>query len=147
MAISHAKSNAVADFTGTVTVFNSLGATTTTLASALVRPSDWNSAHNQFLTIAGNTLGASTLSGTNIVLQGGANVTLSANGSTLVFSAPDPITQSVQTQGSVQVQGSTGAIVFSNLNGISFGGNAGTITASYTVPAQTAFVLSGIASL
>ena len=140
--IKHGKSNAVPDFTGTVTVFNSLGVTATTLASALVRPSDWNSAHDQFLTISGNTAGASTLSGSNIVLQGGANVTLSANGSTLVFSAPDPTTQSVQTQGSVQVQGSTGAIVFSNSNGISFGGNGSTITASYTVPAQTAFVLS-----
>ena len=131
MAISHVKSNPVADFTGTVTVFNSAGQTTTTLASALVRPSDWNSAHNQFLTISGNTAGVSTMSGTNIVLQGGANVTLSANGASLVFSAADPATQSVQTQNMVSVQGSTGAVSFANSNGITFGGNASTITASH----------------
>ena len=41
----HAKSNIVADFTGTATVLNSAGATTTVLATDLVRPSDWNSSH------------------------------------------------------------------------------------------------------
>jgi hypothetical protein len=87
MAVSHVKSNSVADFTGTVTVFNSLGATTTTLATALVRPSDWNSAHNQFMTISGNTAGASTLSGTNLVYQAGNNVTLSATDQTMIVSA------------------------------------------------------------
>jgi hypothetical protein len=172
MAVSHVKSNAIADFTGTVTVFNSLGATATTQATALVRPSDWNSAHNQYMTIAGNTAGASTISGTNIVLQGGNNVTLSANASTIIFSGPDlagylttaaqsnhshgnptlaltnltgttasasngltlslsAASQSVQTQNSVSVQGSTGAISFANSNGITFGGNASTITASH----------------
>lgn len=37
---------------------------------------------------------------------------------------------------------STGTVIFSNSNGISFGLNAGTLTASYTVPTQTQFVLS-----
>jgi hypothetical protein len=53
--------------------------------------------------------------------------------------------QSIQTQNSVQVQNSTGNIQFGNANGISFGGNNGTITASYTVPsipAQTSVVFS-----
>lgn len=68
MAISHIKSDTIADFTGTITGFNSQGSTTTIIASDLVRPSDWNSAHNFFQTISGNTLGSSTASGTNLVL-------------------------------------------------------------------------------
>lgn len=61
-------------------------------ATSVVRPSDWNSAHSQLMTIAGNTAGASTLSGTNVVYQGGNNVTLSvnqgANAATVVVSGP-----------------------------------------------------------
>jgi hypothetical protein len=114
MAISHAKSVTIADFTGTVTVFNSNGATTTANATDIVRPSNWNSAHDQYMTLAGNTAGASTVSGSNIVFQGGNNVTLSGNGSTIVFSGPN------QT-----------AFVLSNSNGISFGTNGSTVTASH----------------
>jgi hypothetical protein len=78
MAVSHVKSNVIADFTGTVTVFNSQGSTATANATDVVRPSDWNSAHNQFVTISGNTAGQSTASGTNIVFGGtnGATVSL-----------------------------------------------------------------------
>jgi len=43
--ITHAKSNTIADMTGTVTLFNSSGGTTTDAATNIVRPSDWNSAH------------------------------------------------------------------------------------------------------
>lgn len=61
-------------------------------ATSVVRPSDWNSAHSQVMTISGNTVGASTLSGTNVVYQGGNNVTLSvnqgANAATVVVSGP-----------------------------------------------------------
>lgn len=63
MAVQHVYSNAVADGT----------------ATSVVRPSDWNSYHNQYVTISGNTSGQSTISGTNIVFEGGNNVTLSAN--------------------------------------------------------------------
>jgi len=126
MAVSHIKSNIVPDFTGTVTVFNSAGVTATTNATALVRPSDWNSVHNQFVTISGNTLNASTASGSNIIYQGAGNISLFATSDTLIFSG----SQSVQTQGTVSVQGSQGAIVFSNSNNVTFGGNASTITAS-----------------
>jgi hypothetical protein len=129
MAVSHIFTSPVADFTGTVTVFDSNGQTATTNATALVRPSNWNSVHNQFVTISGNTAGASTASGTNLVLQGGNNVTLSVTDQTIIFSASQ--SQSVQTQGMVSVQGSTGAITFVNSNGITFGGNASTITASH----------------
>lgn len=87
MAVSHVKTSPIADMTGTVTVFNSAGITTTAAATDLVRPSDYNSAHNQYMTLAGNTAGVSTLSGTNIVLQGGNNVVLSGNAQTIIFSA------------------------------------------------------------
>jgi hypothetical protein len=141
MAVSHIFTSPVVDMTGTVTVFNSLGVTATTEATALVRPSNWNSVHNQYMTIGGNTAGVSTLSGTNIVLEGGNNVTLSANGVSLVISGPNTAAQSVQTQNMVSINGSTGAIVFSNSNNVSFGVNASTITASATF-AQTNQTLS-----
>ena len=76
MAVSHVFSNAVADWTGTVTVFDSAGSTGTAAASAIVRPSDWNSAHNQFYTLTGNTTGNSTASGTNVIFSGGQLITL-----------------------------------------------------------------------
>ena len=45
ITVTHAKSNTIADWSGTVTVGNSTGGTTTMAASDMVRPSDWNSAH------------------------------------------------------------------------------------------------------
>lgn len=83
MSIVHAKSVTVADFTGTVTAFNSQGSTTTIAASDLARPSDWNSGHNQFYTLSGNTTNASTASGTNVVLQGGAGIVLGGSTGTI----------------------------------------------------------------
>lgn len=93
MAVSHIKNNAAADFTGTVTGFNSQGSTQTLAATNLVRPSDWNSAHNQFFTLTGNTNNASTASGTNIVLSGGANVTLIGSNSVIGISAQGVLTR------------------------------------------------------
>lgn len=93
MAVSHVFSNAAADFTGTITGFNSQGSTVTLAASNLVRPSDWNSAHNQFFTLTGNTNNASTASGSNIVLSGGANVTLIGSNSVIGISAAGPLTR------------------------------------------------------
>jgi len=98
MALYHVKSNTVADFTGTVTGFNSQGSTTTLAATNLVRPADWNSAHMMAGTISGNTSGQSTYSGaTNVVFQGGNNVTLSlataASAATVLFSAANDITR------------------------------------------------------
>lgn len=54
LTITHAKSNTIADFTGTVTIYNSAGATTTALATDLIRPSDWNSAHQITLSLTGS---------------------------------------------------------------------------------------------
>lgn len=111
MAISHVYSQTVPDGT----------------ATSVVRPSDWNSAHNQYMTIAGNTAGASTLSGTNIVFQGGNNLTLSANGQTLIFSGANA--GGAQTGiSSIVVSDATytsGQVSFSQGNGISFASGAG----------------------
>jgi hypothetical protein len=76
VAVSHVKSNTVADFTGTVTVANSGGGTNTIAATDLIRPSDWNSAHNHFVTITGNTAGTANGSGTNLVFGGTNDITL-----------------------------------------------------------------------
>lgn len=92
MAVSHIKSNTIGDFTGTITGFNSQGSTTTIAATNLVRPSDWNSAHNQFYTLSGNTNNASTASGTNVVLQGVGGVTLIGSTATIGISAAAPVT-------------------------------------------------------
>jgi hypothetical protein len=92
MAVSHVFSNAVADFTGTITGFNSQGSTTTIAATNLVRPSDWNSGHNQFYTLSGNTNNASTASGTNVVFQGVGGVTLVGSTGTIGISGAAPAT-------------------------------------------------------
>ena len=76
MAISHAFSNTVADGTNT----------------GIVRPVDWNSAHNQFLTVTGNTVGQSTFSGSNIVFGAGANITLTATTGATSLAATRTIT-------------------------------------------------------
>ena len=89
MGISHAKVDGVADWTGTVTVYNSTGGQTTVAATDMVRPSDWNSAHNQQYFFAGNTLGASTVSGSDVYWAGGTNISLSVNGSTVSVNGPD----------------------------------------------------------
>lgn len=89
MAVSHVKSVTIPDFTGTVTAFNSQGSTVTVAASDLARPSDWNSAHNQFWTLTGNTTNGSTASGTNIVLAASGAVSVGVSGgNTLLVSVP-----------------------------------------------------------
>jgi hypothetical protein len=89
MSIIHAYSNTAGDFTGTITGFNSQGSTQTLAATNLVRPSDWNSGHNMAFTLTGNTNNASTVSGTNVVLSGGNNITLIGSGSVIGISAPN----------------------------------------------------------
>ena len=90
MAVSHIKSDTIADFTGTFTGFNSQGSTTTIAATNVVRPSDWNSVHNQFYTLTGNTTQNTTASGTNVVFAGSGGVSVGGTSDTVVISAnPD----------------------------------------------------------
>jgi hypothetical protein len=78
-------------------------------ATSVVRPSDWNSAHVQSQILSGNTVGASAFTGTNFVLQGGNNVTLSAataaGAATIIISGANTVAQTVQTQASGAIAG------------------------------------------
>lgn len=89
MAIQHIKSNTIPDMTGTVTVYDSVGSTATVAATDLVRPSDWNSSHKINYILGGNTVGSSALSGAEVEIHGGNNITLSADtaNSRLIISA------------------------------------------------------------
>lgn len=92
MSIGHVKSVTVADFTGTVTAFNSQGSTTTIAASDLARPSDWNSVHNQLYTLTGNTTLGSTASGTNVIYAGSGNVSVGgSSGSVIISGGPNKV--------------------------------------------------------
>lgn len=87
--------------------------------------------------LTGNTSGTtSSVQGSRLYFSGGNNVTLSGNSNTIVVSAgsqaPSPINFSAGT-----TSGNLGSVVFSNSNGVGFGLNGSTITASYTVPTQT----------
>ena len=95
MAVDHRKSITVADFAGTVTIFDSQGSTQTMAATNMVRPSDWNSVHDITQNLSGNTLGTSQVAVTNggdIYWAGGNNITLSANGSTISINGPSGYT-------------------------------------------------------
>lgn len=86
MSVAHVFSNVTPDYTGTVTQYDSRGSTITVAATDLVRPSDWNSTHNQYFTLSGNTNNASTASGTNVVLSGSGGMTLAGSTQTIVLS-------------------------------------------------------------
>lgn len=91
MAIVHAFSNTVADATGTITVWN--GATTASVAAAgVVRPTDWNSAHNVVYAMGGNTTNASTVSGSDVIIAGMGGVSVGGSNGSLIFSAAPQIT-------------------------------------------------------
>jgi hypothetical protein len=94
MPVTHQFSNTLADWTGTVTVYNNAGATTTVAASALVNPGNWNQAHSEVYSLTGNTNNSAVVGGTNIVFSGGANITLvgstAAGQATIGISGYDP---------------------------------------------------------
>jgi hypothetical protein len=74
LTIKHAKSVTLADFTGTVTVNNSSGGTTTCLATDLARPVDWNSAHNITVSLTGSEIASM------FTFQGGLTTSTNATG-------------------------------------------------------------------
>lgn len=84
------------------------------------------------LTLGGNTAGTTTFHASNnasLFFHGGANITLSGNGSSVTISgasaAPSPVNFSAGTTSS-----DIGSVVFSDSHGVSFGLNGSTITAS-----------------
>lgn len=89
MAVSHIKSDTIANWTGTVTVSDSQGSSSTVAATDLVRPTDWNSVHNEFFTLTGNTTLSSTASGTNVVYAAsGPSMSIGGSSNTVIFSSP-----------------------------------------------------------
>lgn len=89
MAVSHVKSLTIADMTGTITVFDSQGSTGTIAATDIVRPSDWDSVHNQFLTVTGNnTFSNTTASGSNLQYSALGNLSIGGSSDTVLFSGP-----------------------------------------------------------
>jgi hypothetical protein len=87
-----------------------------------------SSKYAQAWELTGNTAGTtSSAQGTKWYLSGGANLTISGNSNTLVFSAgsaaPSPVNFSAGG-----AAGNLGSVVFSNSNGVSFGLNGSTIT-------------------
>ena len=79
VTVSHVKSNTIPDWTGTVTVGNSTGGTSTVAATNLVRPSDWNSAHAVTLNIAGADISGafSNANGVSFGTEAGGGITAS----------------------------------------------------------------------
>lgn len=129
MTIRHIFTNNVADAAGVLTVWN--GATTATVnATDIVRPSDWNSAHVLASTMLGNTAGQSTVSGTNIVLAGGANITLSANGSTVSIIGGAGAAGNTGYLSAGTTNASLGTVSLANSNGVTFGVDGQTVTAT-----------------
>jgi hypothetical protein len=95
VAVSHAKNDPRGNVTGTLTVFNSQGSTVAVSATDLVQAVDWNSIHQQYMTISGNTGGdSSAATATNFVTAGnpGARIGMStaAGGATQWFSRVEP---------------------------------------------------------
>jgi hypothetical protein len=72
LTITHAKSNIIADWTGTVTVGNSSGGTNTVQATDLVRPQDWNSAHQVTIQLTGSEIASLFNFGTGLTSTTGA---------------------------------------------------------------------------
>lgn len=139
MAVQHVYSNTVANGTDT----------------GVVRPSDWNSYHNQYITIVGNTSGQSTMSGTNIAFAGGNGITLSANtvagGATISVHAnttPDYMYIGGNTTGSATNASTLSGDTFF-LNGgsnITISNNAGTLVFNGQTNALTTAMVSNAGS-
>lgn len=97
----------------------------------------------------GNTSGNTGTVSNEIVLAGGNNITLSgstnAGGMSVTISAQNT-SQSIQTQNSIQVNGSSGSIVLTAGNNITLSQNASTITisaANQSVQTQNSIQVNG----
>ena len=128
MPIQHAFTQTIVDGTNT----------------ALVRPSDWNSSHIQNWSLSGNTSGVSNVSGTDIILQGGSNITLSGNSNTIIIlgqpASPNTIgisTLSASSGTSGVVSGAGAQYVFAGGNNITLSQSLNADSATITVIGPT----------
>lgn len=149
MTLKHVFTSPVVDATGTLSVW--AGSTTATVAASnLVLPSGWNSAHGQTLALAGNTLGVSSLSGTDMIFAGGANITLSgvqgANvGSVTIVGGTGEVGTGT-TFGGTNISGSmtlnSAGLALSLSGGAGGGGGSINVSAGTTSNNLTNFVMS-----
>lgn len=110
-------------------------------ASVAAQTVQTQNVHN--VTLSGNTAGVmAQISSGTMTLAGGNNITVSQNGNAVTIVGASTAAQSVVPGiQSIQVSNTTyttGNVIFSNANGLSFGSSAGgAVTASYTVPTVT----------
>lgn len=102
LTVQHAKNLTIADYTGTVTVGNSSGGSTTALATDLARPSDWNSVHN--ITFSPNASEIASL----FTFKNGLTSSTSTNGITAgigygEFFEPVPLLSTVSASAPLEV--------------------------------------------
>lgn len=133
------------DATGTLTV-GIFPNTSTVEASEVVQPSHWNSGHLLAQGLIGNTVGVSSVSGTNIFLSAGANITLS--GVQGIDVATIGIAGGAGGGGAVSFSAGTSSaaldsVVFADGNNVSFGLDGSTITASIADYAGTGTTFAG----
>jgi hypothetical protein len=121
-----------------VTVFHSLSATTPDNTAYEIRPSHWNSGHAASIAAVGSEISGAFSNGGNVTFG------LSANGF-ITASAP------AGGGGALTISGagssiSNGQLIFSNSNGVSFGMNGSTMTASVAAAGGAQTGISGISA-
>ena len=120
-----------------LTVFHSLSATTPDDPTYEIRPSHWNSGHAATINAVGSEVSGAFSNGGNVTFG------LSANGF-ITASAP------AGGGGALTISGagssiSAGQLIFSNLNGVSFGMNGSTMTASVAAAGGAQTGISSVA--
>jgi len=122
-------------------------------ATSYVRPSDWNSAHDQIYTLLGNTAGQSTVSGSNIQFSGGNNITLSGSNGSIGIIAPTPgETYSIvgNTGGANSTIAASAGIAFFGGNNITLSANLSSISivgANQTSPTESITLVGNTAGV
>ena len=127
-------------------ITHALSATTPDDPTYEIRPTHWNQAHVEVRALSGNTVGASTVSGSNVILQAGNNITLSANNDTLVLIGPNPaggafsagVSTGGNTAGATGISGTQLVLVGSNNVTLSQTTGANGATVSILAASQTA---------
>jgi hypothetical protein len=129
-------------------ITHQLSATTPDNTNYEIRPTHWNQEHAQVITLTGNTAGASTISGTNIVFSGGPNATLSVNGNTLVWSGGAGAAAQTGISGIIVSDATytSGTVSFSNQNGVTIGSSVNGASQYIRLSVNTSYLASNVSS-